>query len=306
VRFKPIIEPQSREISLLSGTIQLMHTTDTQTIGDLRTQKSIHVVEQTTGRVEVEFIMLNTSAPPLDDLRVRQALAMSLDRNRYNQVFNFGLVKSANGPFSDRSGLTNAPGYPAYNPTMAKQLVQEYEADHHINKLEFEFGTTNTGRNLQANNLIADMWSQVGITAHVVQTAQSEHLLNAIKGKYQAYAWRSFGEPDPDLDVTFWASDKANPTLATNFARNKDPKIDADLADARSSTDPARRRADYEDVSARLNQDLPYLWTNQTLWAYAATPKVQNIDSGHTLPDGSPARALLSGVVVPTELWITG
>jgi peptide/nickel transport system substrate-binding protein len=306
VTFKPIIDPQSRENSLLSGTIQLMHTTDTQSIGDLRTQKSVQLIEQTQGRVEQDFIMLNTSKAPLDDVRIREALAMSLDQNRYNQVYNFGLVKGSTGPYSDNSGFTNAPGYPAYNPTMAKQLVQQYEADHHTNKVEFAFGNTNTGRGLQANNLIADMWAQVGITAHVVQIEQSQYILNAVTGSYQAYGWRQFGEPDPDFDVTWWASDKANPPLATNFARNKDPKIDADLADARSTNDQAKRKADYEDVSARFNQDLPYIWTNQTLWVYAAKPSVQNVTTGHTLPDGSPARGELSGIIVPTQLWVNG
>ena len=306
VRFKPIVDPQSRESSLLSGTIQLTATTDAQAIADLRAQKAIHLVEQSTGRVEVEFVMLNTSAPPLDDVRIRQALAMSLDRSRYNQVFNFGLVKSADGPFSDRSGFTNAPGYPAYNPAMARQLVQRYEADHHTNKVEFEFGTTTAGRALQGNNLIADMWSQVGINAHVVQTEQSQYILRAVQGRYNGDAWRSFGETDPGLDAIWWASDTANEAGATNLARNNDRRIDADLADARASTDPAKRRADYEDVSARLNQDLPYLWTAQALWVYAAIPTVRNVDAGRLLPDGSSGRAMLSGVVVPTELWLGG
>ena len=304
VTFKPIIDPQSRENSLLSGTVDLIHTDDAQAIVDLRTQKSIHEIEQTTGRVELSFVMLNLSKAPLDDVRIRQALAMGLDQNRYRQVIDFGITKPATGPFSDGSGYTNAPGYPAYNPTMAKQLVQQYEADHHTNKVEIEFGTTNVARNLQANNLIADMWNQIGITAHVVQVEQSAYIGNAVGGNYTAYGWRQFGEPDPDADITWWASDKANPPLATNFARNKDPQIDAALADARSSSDPAKRKSDYTTVSARFNQDLPYIWLAQTLWVYAGKPAVENIDGGHTLPDGSPARALLSGIFVPTEYWL--
>jgi peptide/nickel transport system substrate-binding protein len=305
VTFKPIIDPVSRENSLRSGTVDLMHGTDTQTIVDLRQDHSLHLIEQRNGRAEMDFVMLNTTTPPLDDVRIRQALAMGLDQTRYNQLINNGIVRPANGPFSDGSGYTNAPGYPQYNPTAATQLVQQYEADHHVTKVEFDLGTTNTDKNLQANQLMADMWSQIGITAHVVQMDQSQYIANAVLGNYQACVWRQFSEPDPDADDAWWGSAFAMPNgqLSTNFARNKDPLIDAAMADARSSTEVARRKSDYEKVSAQLNKDLPFIWTNQAAWFYAAKPAVQGIDN-HTLPDGSPARSLLSGVIVPTQLWL--
>ena len=305
ITFKPIIDPQSRENSLKSGVVDLMHGTDTQTIVDFRADKTIHLLEQTKGRVEQDFVMLNTSRAPLDDIRIRQALAMGIDQTRYNNVINNGIVKVSDGPFSDASGFTNGSGYPAYNPTAAKALVQAYEADHHVSSVSFEFGTTNTGKNLQGNQLIADMWSQIGITAHVVQIEQSQYISNAVLGNYQAYGWRQFAEPDPDADFIWWGSSFAKPNgqLSTNFARNKDPVIDANMTDARTTVDAAKRKADYENVAVQLNKDLPFLWLDQAAWFYAAKPSVEGIDN-HTLPDGTPARSLFAGVIVPTQLWL--
>ncbi|HWW54463.1 MAG TPA: ABC transporter substrate-binding protein [Acidimicrobiales bacterium] len=305
VTFKPIVDPQSRENSLKSGVVDLMHGTDTQTIVDFRQDKTIHLLEQTKGRVEQDFVMLNVTRAPLDDIRIRQALAMGLDQTRYNQVINNGIVKVTNGPFSDASGYVNGGSYPAYNPTAAKALVAAYEADHHVSKVEFEFGTTNTGKNLQSNQLVADMWSQIGITAHVVQVEQSQYISNAVLGNYQAYGWRQFAEPDPDADLIWWGSSFAKPNgqLSLNFARNQDPVIDQNMIDARSTSDAARRKTDYQNVSAQLNKDLPFIWTNQAAWFYAAKPSVEGIDN-HTLPDGTAARSLFAGVVVPTQLWV--
>jgi peptide/nickel transport system substrate-binding protein len=304
VTFKPLVDSISRENSLKGGSVDMIHTSDSQNVVDFRGDSSVHLIEQHVGRVEEDFIMLNVTKAPLDDIRIRRALAMSLDQNKYNTIINNGIDKLANGPYSDGSGFTNSTNYPKYDPAGARALVQAYEADHHTNNVTFEFGTTNNGRNLQANRLIADMWKTgAGITANVVQIEQSSYILNAVTGSFQAYGWRQFGEPDPDGDVTWWASDKTQPPLATNFARNKDPKIDSDLAAARQTTDQALRKQLYTDVSQQLNADIPFIWTNQVLWAYVAKPNVQGIEI-HTLPDGSPARALLSGVIVPTQLWV--
>ena len=302
VTFKPIVDATSRENSLKAGTVDLIHTTNPQTIVDFRGDKSVQLLEQTKGRTEINFMMINTSSPPLDDVRIRMALAYGLDRNRYIQIHDNGILKVADGPFSDGSGFTNAPGYPAYDPAKAKQLVQQYEADHHTNKVEIELGNTNDARSLQQSNLLADMWNQIGITSHVVQVEQSAYILNALLGKYQVYGWRQFSEPDPDADFIWWGSSYTTPPLATNFARNKDPLIDQYMTDARSSSDPAKRKQDYTNVSAQFNKDIPYLWLDQTLWAYAAKPNV--VITGGTLPDGSPSKPVWSGVFGAGQYWI--
>jgi ABC-type transport system substrate-binding protein len=303
VTFKPIPDPQSRKNSLLSGTIDMLHTSDTQTIVDLRANHSVQLTELTAGRAEEDFVVLNTTSAPLDDLRIRQALAMGFDQNRYNQIVNNGILKGANGPFSDGSGFTNAPNYPKYDPAGAKQLVQQYEADHHVSKVSLSLGTTNTGKNLADNQLVADMWSQVGLTVNVVQVEQSKLIVNLVTGNFQAYAVSQYSEPDPDFDFIWWGSNFANPPLSTNFSRNKDPLLDQSMVDARATNDPARRKQDYENVSLQLNKDLPNIWEDQVLWAYAAKPSVQGVATV-TLPDGSAARPVWGGVIAPVELWV--
>lgn len=305
VEFRPIVDAISRENSLKAGTIDMMHTTDAQTIVDFRADKAVHLLEQTTGRVEEDFVMLNTSKAPLDDIRIRQALAYGLDRSRYNQLTDNGIFKLASGPFSDGSGFDNAPGYPSYDPAKAKELVKQYEQAKGVSKVSFSLGTTPSPKNLQQAQLIADMWSQIGIDVKLTQVDQSQFILNALLGNYDAYNWRQFGESDPDYDAVWWSSANARPDgqIALNFARNKDPKIDQDLQDARSTLDQARRRADYTDISAQFNKDLPYIWEVQVEWAYAAKPDVMGIDTP-TLPDGGPARGLASGAFELSQIWL--
>ena len=97
------------------------------------------------------------------------------------------------------------------------------------------------------------------------------------------------GMPDPDADFVWWSSLTAAPIgqLALNFARNKDPQIDAALLKGRTSPDEADRKAAYQSIAKRFGtDDVPYIWLNSTIWQIAFKPKVKGI-TNWTLPDGS-------------------
>jgi ABC-type transport system substrate-binding protein len=103
----------------------------------------------------------------------------------------------------------------------------------------------------------------------------------------------------------YWTSSGigAPGTPSLNLARNSDPQIDKDMSDARVSADPAQRRADYEDVTAQLNKDIPYIWTDAVLWDVVAKPTIEGMLTA-TVPDGVPQLAPSSGWFNPAQLWI--
>jgi ABC-type transport system substrate-binding protein len=303
IEYRPILDPQARESSFRAGVVGMLQTVDTQTIVDLRSTRAGQLFEQSRGRVEVGFVSLNTARPPLDDLRVRQALALALDRGKFNQLINNGIVKDATGPFSDGSGYLDAPGYPAFDLAKASALVSAYESDHGLSRVDLELDTPAGGKNAAAAELIAGMWRQAGLTVKVVAGDQATLSANALTGNYLAAMSRQFGEPDPDVDTVWWSSSTAAPFRqpGLNYARNHDTAIDRDLTAARTTADAGQRRTAFEDITAQLNKDLPYLWTAQVIWAVAASPRVHGVDTP-TLPDGKPALALCSGLFHVAEL----
>ena len=151
-------------------------------------------------------------------------------------------------------------------------------------------------------SLLQDMWKQAGITVTIKQVEQSQFINLALLGKYQAYLWRQFGEPDPDADVVWWSSRTAAPigSLSLNFARNKDPQIDADLEKGRTSSNEADRVAAYQDIAKQFAKDVPYVWLDETLWQVASKKNVHGI-LDWTLPDGSPGvDHTIGGLFLPT------
>ncbi len=309
IEYRPIVEVQSRESSLLSGTINLFHSSDPQTLLDLNGKSGVNSIDDSkvVGEQEESFVMLNTGKAPLDDVRVREALAYATDRTKYNQTINFGIPPLSDGPFGNVGSPFHGPtGYPNYDLQKAKDLVKQYEQSKGASSISFELGTVNAGRDLQAISLLQDMWRQAGITVTLKQVEQSQFILNALQGQYQAYLWRQFGEPDPDADVVWWSTQTAAPEgqLALNFSRNKDPQIDADLLKGRTSPNQSDRVAAYQDIAKRFVVDLPFIWLHEAVWQIAYQPKVHGITTW-TLPDGTPGiDHTLLGSFLMSHVWV--
>jgi len=308
IEFRPILDTQSRENSLETGTIQLFHSSDAEVTYDLKGKSGITIIDESkaVGQQSQDFIMLNTGKAPLNDPTLRLALAYATNTQQIINIINYGLTPSSDGPFSNTGSPYYGPtGYPTYNLAKAKQLVQQYEKQHGVTSVSFQLGTTNTGRNLQEAELIQNMWKQAGITVTIVQIEQSQLILYALEGNYDAYIWRQFGEPDPDGAYIWWSTGTAaaEGQLALNFARNKDPQIQADLDKGRSDPNQADRVADYQDIAKRFAVDVPYLWISQTLWQIVYNSHVHGITTW-TLPDGSPgADHTISGVFLMSHVW---
>jgi peptide/nickel transport system substrate-binding protein len=313
VTFKPILDQTARKNSLLSGTVDMIHTDYTQTIIDLRKDKSIRIIDtsQFNARKELDFYMINTVKPPFDDPNLRKALALATDRRAIVNTFGNGILKDATGPFSQGTPWYTDSGYPNYDLNAAKQLVDQWKAAHGGQAPTFQLDVTNTALSLQTAQFVQDMWQQAGFKLTINQTEQSQYILVALQGNYQVIGWRQFGEVDPDADNVWWNSTHALPIgqLALNFARNKNPQIDQNLATGRSSTDDATRIAAYQDIAKQFGKDIPYIWVDESLWAIASKPNVQGI-LDWTMPDGSPGADNLTigglgGGTIFLHVWLS-
>ena len=88
---------------------------------------SLTLLQEKPGRREVRNYLMNaapSNGNPLADLNARKAVAMAIDRNQVNELRNNGVFQVANGPFDTSvMGYLKNPGFPKYNPTEAKKLV---------------------------------------------------------------------------------------------------------------------------------------------------------------------------------------
>lgn len=305
VTYHPIPDNQSRINGMKSGTLDLLHSSDTDTVQAFRGNSNYQMVTDANNHVgepDVNFLMINTAAPPLNDVRLRQALAYATDKSQVIAVIDNGLTQPVDGPFPPGTTWHASTGYPSFDPSKATPLVQAVEREH--GPINLELGTTNTPKTLQTIQLLQQQWQKVGIQTHLLQVEQTQLISNALSGKYQVYTWRQFAAPDPDANYVWWSVDTAAPigASALNFARNKDPQIQSALQTGRTSSDQGTRNQAYESIAKRFAVDFPYIWLNRTLWAVVGASSTMNFNGG-TMPDGSTSLPMTSGVFWITTTW---
>ncbi|HEV2368463.1 MAG TPA: ABC transporter substrate-binding protein [Acidimicrobiales bacterium] len=307
ITFKPIPDETARWQTLQAGGVQLIHSGDYGIINTLMGQSRYAVLSNLHGDVgepSQNFVMLNTQVAPLDDLRVRQALAYATDQKKLIQLTEFNLVSPSSGPFEPGNPWYAPTGYPSYDPAKAQALVKAYEADK--GPISFPILTAGTS-NLNQLQALQSMWKQVGITVSAIKSETSTAQIGDILvGRYSAASWGQFSAPDPDMNYPFWSPTTVAPlgTFAVNFARNADPRIEAALQIGRTNPDNAARVKAYQDVAGLLAADVPYIWTGRAVGAVAVSSNVKNYDVGLGLPGGGRASALNGSNVWLTEAWV--
>ena len=248
-------------------------------------------------------LILNLSKPPFDNLKVRQAAAMAISSAQYAQVIDKGISPTSNGPFVSGSPYFAPTGYPEPNPTKAKQLVQEVQQSTgqpvvvtitHIP----DSATTKIAEYLQQQLQTAGMQ----VTLSPIQQAQE--ISTALFGTFEAIVWRQFGAVDPDLNYIFWSPTQINSPFSINMAQNTDPNMQTALIKGRQSAAQADRTAAYQEVGRLMGSDIPYIWTDRTVWSIGTQAKVQNFNNP-TTPAGGKAFGMITGAIWPTQIWLS-
>ncbi len=302
VDFHIIPDGQKRIADLRSGTIDATSVTnasDVQAMGALDGDRSFTIAHD-DGPTDTTFIMLNTSQAPLDDVRVRRAIAYATDVDALAEQNHWPKDRLADSPFAKGSTWYADTGFPRYDLAKAKELVGEYEAEHGPIHLSLN-GSFETALLQQ----LSDQWAQAGITATIAIADFKKSVILAVAGTYEADFFHYFGTADPDTLWHFWSSSTAMPNgqISLNFTRLGDPEIDQAIDEGRASPDPAVRKDAYRRVQQRFTDLVPYVWLYHMEWLLATRTGLHDVRNV-TLPGGSPAADFDSGTHRLTETWI--
>lgn len=309
ITFKPIPDTAQREATLRTGGVDLILSTDPNSIVHFSGSggAGYTVVDSVTGVIgepTIGFVMLNCVTSPTDDIRVRRAIAMATDQTEVIKLFNANLGQPVNGLFLKGSPYYTDTGYPSYDPSGAKALVDEYKAEK--GTPSFQLLTIPDPRDISIVQVLQQMWNQVGLDVSVAETQQATLIDQFVLGKFQAVTSYQFGAVDPSLNYVWFSTTTIKPigTLGLNFPRNDDPQLEQAMSTGRSTLDAATRVASYQEADKRLAQDLPYIWLGQSYFTDVAQDRVQNF-AGLTLPDGTVGYGFDEGVTFPSQMWLS-
>src|SRR5262249_44983712 len=212
-------------------------------------------VVKTPGSV-YQYIAINLRDPILGKLKVRQAIAHAIDRERIMRDIMRGYARPTETMLAEGhwARAANLPSYP-YDPAKAKQLLAEAG---YPSGFTFTFKTsTDAEANLRAQ-AIQQMLKQVGITMNIQSNEMSTFFADISKGNFQMYSLSRNGISDPDFYYVLFSS-KNFPPEGQNRGYYSNPRIDQLLSEGRSTFDRAKRKPIYEEVQRIIATDLPYI-----------------------------------------------
>ncbi len=301
--FRPIPDEDTRISSLSSGDIDVLQSLRQSAIVRARDVSGVRSYEH-LGNNSGSAIF-NTAKPPLDDVRVRRAIAFALDQDQLVDVLGgTGITPPQTQYFSDDSPYWSqkaADAWPSNDPDQAMQLLGEYIQDPNRSDgkaagdpVSFEFDCPPDPSLIELSQLYQAFWEAVGIQVNLNQVEQATHISEALAGDYDAKCWRVSSQSDPY--VIF--SEAFGPDSPLNFTNFTDPVINDQLEVLRTNTDQDARKAAVEKISMVIAENVPNTFTAGTLTALVAKDSVKNV-AGWTFPDGTAGE----GVPGATTMW---
>ncbi len=253
ITFKVIPEGEARRQALAAGDIDGFATPGDAIVLDALDDDDVdvYITEATSNDA---LVILNTTAAPTDDLRIRRAMAHALDRQLIIDRFRSGLTTPANTFISPNSPWYVETDYPSFDLDAAAALVTEYEGE--VGPAEVTFKVSNTRGSIEVVETIASLWNSVGIDTTVEAIAVGTEVTPVITDDFQAIYWFQFGAADPDTEYVFFHS-SAGPINWSNLVH---PEIDGGFDQGRAADDPTVRKEGYARVQRALASQLPMLW----------------------------------------------
>jgi peptide/nickel transport system substrate-binding protein len=267
VVLKPLPDAQARFASLESGEADIIWDDNYDNIAKALTDKSLVVHQHTGSGAAVDAF--NTKVVPFDDVRVRRALVMAIDRKAISKAVSNGLLKPAQDPYGAGSWVKcKDVGALPYDPAKAKALIKAYGKP-----VSFKMVVTATPRGRMFGQIFQQIWKAVGADVQLDQVDQTTIVTKAFRRDFQLTPWRIIDAPDPDTQM--YANFHSGSPV--NLAQYSNPELDKVLEEARATADRPTRIKDYCAAAKIINQNATWFWTFQNTYYAIAKPKLKGL-----------------------------
>ena len=224
----------------------------------------------------------NYKTPALQDLRVRKAICMAIDKDAFTRVLLHGNGTPAVGPFPDtmKFGGSHLQG-PVFQPEEAKKLLAEagytdQDGDGYVEKdgkpLELRWLTYTSRQELP---LLAEAaqaaLKKIGIHLQVNATDNYKAFLK--RGEYDLYAKAFVTAPTGDPEYYFTTHVLAKSAYNDGFYQNS--RMETLAKEIRDTFDPKQRTALALEMQQLLLDDCAFFYAAHLKMSFVMKPNVQ-------------------------------
>jgi len=214
-----------------------------------------------------EIVRINMRKPPLDDIRVRQALALANNQELHIKMVYGDSIPFIHHPFGEWFKCVD-DGYPKHDLERAKQLIAEY-----VKPVEIECVHTNTSRGRNTGELLQQLYKKIGVTLNPIGLSTGPHIRKVMSGDYQLATSRIYSAND--FGSQLYRSLHSN--SPTNYSGYSNPEIDEMLEAQRIETDPEKRVVMLCKIARQINIDVPFFYRGGRRQHIVARKKIKDL-----------------------------
>lgn len=239
-----------------------------------------------------EHLAFNLDKPDISDVKVRQAIAYTIDRQKIVDQVMLGQVKPLQGIFVPEQAAVYSPDWAIYKPDKAKaeSLLKDAGyvkgANGYFAKagkmLSLEFKTTagNKGREKMFQTLYSQL-KEVGIDVRLVfEEANTFFRTSTPNGKFQIGEWCLLAAPDPSVKTLFSAGQL--PPNGQNYYRYKNADVTKWINEADATVDLVKRAELSKQISKQMAADVPLIPLYQRLSILATKKYIHDAKNNPT------------------------
>ena len=265
---RAIRDDNSRLLALVGGSADLTQNTGSQLLLDAVAENPQLRLE--TGRSAVlTYLGLNCEDPILKDPRVREAIALAIDRPQIiKQKLRGRAVIATSFLPAFHWAHDSTQTARSFDLRRSKRLLDEAgypdpDGDGPQPRMTLTYRTSSVRWRVALATVIAHMLGEAGIAVDLRVNEFATFFADVKKGNFQIFSMQIPEIVEPDLYDNFFASNRIptreNPDAGGNRYRYRNPELDRLLEEGRTTLEQSERKRIYAAVQQILARDLPMI-----------------------------------------------
>lgn len=267
--FRGLPVDDTRMAALQSGEVNWVDAVPLQKVAQVSSGDEYNYYTAATAGLP-DFLVMNVTQPPFDNVKLRQAIAWATDRKAILQLAYSNVGEVANEEVATGSAWHS--GSTAFDtaPDLDKATQLLAESGFDTSTTITYLGLPQYPELLRTGEILKDNLSKIGINLEIEQQEVTVWGQNLFARNYQITSAYSSSMLDPD---DFYHQILLS-TSAGNYVGYSNPKMD-ELAEAgRAETDFEKRKAIYGQARTLLNEEVPLTFVHYELLNYATAKNV--------------------------------
>jgi peptide/nickel transport system substrate-binding protein len=273
LKYTVVGDDNTRSLQLQSGDIDIMPDVPFAMVSQIKPNKNIKTY--TFPSTQIRYLILNTTKPPFDNQKVRQAVQMAINKEELAAIVTMGFGKPVQSVLSETQGkwFDKDLKYDEYNTEAAKALLAEAG---YPDGISFTISVRSGSQVYeQIATLLKSELAKAGINVEIELLERA-----SLSDKYQSLSHQA--------TILQWLDDFPDPSELTGWTVDydqsdgwysglNDVELDKLNAAANVELDENKRIEMYHEIQQRIydNANVIPLFSNSFVWA--SSDKVENL-----------------------------